>query len=185
MDVVRVFTYPELHTATKAFSKKIASGGFGTVFEGILSDGSKVPVKRLETFSSQGYKQFKAEVGAIRSIHHKNLVRLKGFCSQESHHFLVYEYVPNGLLDKWIYKPLEELNWDTRFRIVEEIAQGIRYLHEECSTRVLHLDIKPQNILLDENFGVKIADFGLSRMVEQGDLSDVMTMIRGTPGHMR
>ncbi|EFJ35944.1 hypothetical protein SELMODRAFT_438189 [Selaginella moellendorffii] len=92
MDVVRVFTYPELHTATKAFSKKIGSGGFGTV-----------AVKRLESFSSQGYKQFKAE---------------------ESHHFLVYEYVANGLLDKWIYKPLEELNWDTRFRIVEEIAQG-------------------------------------------------------------
>ncbi|XP_024518398.1 G-type lectin S-receptor-like serine/threonine-protein kinase At5g24080 [Selaginella moellendorffii] len=152
MDVVHVFNYPELLTATKAFSEKIASGGVGTVFEGILS----VAVKRLESFSSQGYKQFKAE---------------------ESHYFLIYEYVANGSLDKWIYKPREELNWDTRFKIVEEIARGMCYLHEECSTRVLHLDIKPQNLLLDENFGVKIAEFGLSRMVEQGDLSDVMTMI--------
>ncbi|EFJ36265.1 hypothetical protein SELMODRAFT_438129 [Selaginella moellendorffii] len=150
--LMRVFNYPELLTATKAFSEKIASGGVGTVFEGILS----VAVKRLESFSSQGYKQFKAE---------------------ESHYFLIYEYVANGSLDKWIYKPREELNWDTRFKIVEEIARGMCYLHEECSTRVLHLDIKPQNLLLDENFGVKIAEFGLSRMVEQGDLSDVMTMI--------
>ncbi|EFJ35941.1 hypothetical protein SELMODRAFT_438187 [Selaginella moellendorffii] len=136
--LVRVFNYPELLTATKAFSAKIASGGVGTVFEGILS----VAVKRLESFSSQGYKQFKAE---------------------ESHYFLVYEYVANG------YKPRE----DTRFKIVEEIARGMCYLHEECSTRVLHLDIKPQNLLLDENFGVKIAEFGLSRMMRVRDKLDI------------
>ncbi|EFJ09487.1 hypothetical protein SELMODRAFT_2406, partial [Selaginella moellendorffii] len=184
--VPRVFTYPELHEATKGFSKKIGSGGFGSVYEGVLPDGSRVAVKRLEN-SNQGRKQFKVEVKVIGSIHHKNLVRLKGFCSQRPCYFLVYEYVANGSLDRWIFKAkatAAALDWDTRFRVVEDIARGLAYLHEECSTKVLHLDIKPQNILLDENFGVKIADFGLSRMVEQGEMSTVMTMIRGTPGYM-
>ncbi|XP_024545613.1 G-type lectin S-receptor-like serine/threonine-protein kinase At2g19130 [Selaginella moellendorffii] len=181
-DGLRDFTYSELYTATKGFSNKIGSGGFGVVYEGVLQDGFKVAVKRIEN-SNQGHKQFKAEVRVIGSINHKNLVQLKGFCSHSACYFLVYEYVANGSLDKWIYSQ-EKLGWDTRFAIIVDIAKGISYLHDECTTRVLHLDIKPQNILLDENFGVKIADFGLSRMVEKGEMSNVMTMVRGTPGYM-
>ncbi|EFJ28918.1 hypothetical protein SELMODRAFT_17171, partial [Selaginella moellendorffii] len=182
----RPFNLNELEMATRNFSKRIGSGGFGTVFEGSLSDGSRIAVKRLDD-SNQGEKQFKAEVRAICNIHHRNLVSLRGYCSQKPHHFLVYDYVHNGSLDRWLFdsSKAKSLDWNRRFLIVQDIARGLAYLHEECSSTVLHLDIKPQNVLLDESFTAKISDFGLSRMLGgDGRTDNAVTAIKGTPGYM-
>ncbi|XP_057828701.1 G-type lectin S-receptor-like serine/threonine-protein kinase SD2-5 [Cryptomeria japonica] len=179
------FSFRELEKATNNFSRKLGSGGFGTVYEGALSDGTKIAVKRLDR-AGQGTKQFKAEVETVGSIHHLNLVRLKGFCAEESHRMLVYEHLPNGSLDKWIFPNDTDrfvLDWKTRSKIVLHIARGLAYLHEECEQRIIHFDIKPQNILLDENFNAKVSDFGLAKLTNR-EQSEVITMLRGTPGYM-
>ncbi|XP_048138035.1 G-type lectin S-receptor-like serine/threonine-protein kinase SD2-5 [Rhodamnia argentea] len=182
--MVMRFTYDSLKVITEDFSKKLGEGGFGSVFEGILKDGSKVAVKRLDGLGHIK-KSFLAEVETIGSIHHVNLVTLVGFCTESSHRLLVYEYMPNGSLDKWIFCISSEyaLNWQQRRKIIYDIAKGLNYLHEECRRKILHLDIKPQNILLDENFNAKVADFGLSKLIDR-DKSQVMTTMRGTPGYL-
>jgi serine/threonine protein kinase len=177
------FSYEKLRECTEDFSKKLGEGGFGSVFEGKL-DEERVAVKRLES-ARQGKKEFLAEVETIGSIEHINLVRLVGFCAEKSHRLLVYEYVPRGSLDRWIYYRHNNapLDWGTRCRIILDIAKGLCYLHEECRRKIAHLDIKPQNILLNENFNAKLADFGLSKLIDR-DQSKVMTVMRGTPGYL-
>uniref|UniRef100_A0A5B7BJ19 non-specific serine/threonine protein kinase n=1 Tax=Davidia involucrata TaxID=16924 RepID=A0A5B7BJ19_DAVIN len=178
------FSYEDLHVATEDFKEKLGAGGFGSVFKGTLRDGTKVAVKRLDKLS-RGMKEFLAEVESIGSIHHFNLVRLIGFCAEKSCRLLVYEYMSNGSLEKWIYhrgqKPC--LGWQTRKKIILDIAKGLAYLHEECRQRIIHRDIKPQNILLDEDFNAKVSDFGLSKLVDR-DQSHVLTTMRGTPGYI-
>eukprot|EP00268_Persea_americana_P013294 TRINITY_DN15790_c0_g1_i4.p1 TRINITY_DN15790_c0_g1~~TRINITY_DN15790_c0_g1_i4.p1 ORF type:complete len:809 (-),score=132.41 TRINITY_DN15790_c0_g1_i4:133-2559(-) len=178
------FSYEELRVATKNFHKKLGQGGFGSVFMGTLGDGLRVAVKRLDSMG-QGKKEFLAEVRTIGSIHHLNMVRLIGFCAEKSFRLLVYEYMCNGSLDKWIFHENERpaFNWKTRWNIIIDIAKGLSYLHEECRQRIAHLDIKPQNILLDENFNAKISDFGLSKLIDR-DQSQVMTQMRGTRGYL-
>jgi predicted Ser/Thr protein kinase len=177
------FTFEQLKVATEEFSKMLGKGGFGSVFEGQVGE-QKIAVKRLDR-AGQGKKEFLAEIETIGSIHHINLVRLVGFCAEKSHRLLIYEYMSNGSLDKWIYHrdDIEPLNWHTRRCIITDIAKGLAYLHEECTQRIAHLDIKPQNILLDDNFSAKLSDFGLSKMIER-DRSQVMTRMRGTPGYL-
>ncbi|CAL5033114.1 unnamed protein product [Urochloa decumbens] len=177
------FSYEKLRECTEDFSKMLGEGGFGSVFEGKL-DGETVAVKRLES-TMQGKKEFLAEVETIGSIEHINLVRLIGFCAEKSHRLLVYEYMPRGSLDRWIYYRHNNapLDWGTRCRIILDIAKGLCYLHEECRRKIAHLDIKPQNILSDENFNAKLADFGLSKLIDR-DQSRVMTVMRGTPGYL-
>ncbi|KAF8006269.1 hypothetical protein BT93_K0533 [Corymbia citriodora subsp. variegata] len=178
------FTYNDLKTITDEFGKKLGEGGFGSVFEGTLSDGTKVAVKHLNGFG-QVKKSFLAEVETIGRIHHVNLVRLVGFCAEKSHKLLVYEYMSNGSLDKWIFHKSNEcvLDWRQRKKIILDIAKGLNYLHEDCRQKIVHLDIKPQNILLDGNFNAKVADFGLSKLIDK-DQSHVVTTMRGTPGYL-
>ncbi|MFS8000974.1 putative protein kinase RLK-Pelle-SD-2b family [Helianthus anomalus] len=179
------FTYEELKTATENFSNKLGQGGFGSAFEGTLEDDSKIAVKFLDGLG-QINKSFLAEVESIGSIHHVNLVRLRGFCAWKSQRFLVYDFMSNdGSLDRWIYHGNQEhiLECQCRKKIVLDIAKGLTYLHEGCVQKIIHLDIKPQNILLDKDFNAKVSDFGLSKLIDR-DQSHVMTTMRGTPGYM-
>ncbi|KAL4575536.1 hypothetical protein LXL04_022383 [Taraxacum kok-saghyz] len=178
------FSYVELKTATNNFNKKLGEGGFGSVFEGTLVDGSKNAVKRLHGLL-QVKKSFLAEVESIGSIHHVNLVHLRGLCAWRSQRLLVYEFMSNRSLDQWIYHGDRNhvLKWECRKKIILDIAKGLAYLHEECRQKIIHLDIKPQNILLDENFNAKVSDFGLSKLIDK-DQSQVITTMRGTPGYM-
>ncbi|CAO2209214.1 unnamed protein product [Urochloa humidicola] len=179
------FTFQQLQEATTQFRDKLGEGGFGSVFEGQYGE-ERIAVKRLDG-AGQGKREFLAEVQTIGNIHHINLVRLIGFCAEKSHRLLVYEYMPKGSLDKWIYYRHENstppLDWQTRRKIVTDIAKGLSYLHEECMKRIAHLDIKPQNILLDENFNAKLSDFGLCKLIDR-DKSQVITRMRGTPGYL-
>ncbi|XP_024517382.1 G-type lectin S-receptor-like serine/threonine-protein kinase SD2-5 isoform X2 [Selaginella moellendorffii] len=180
------FSLSALGRITGNFSKLLGTGGFGGVYEGTLPDGRTVAVKKLEG-TGQGKKEFYAEVAVLGSLHHWNLVKLLGFCSEGSNRLLVYEHMTNGSLDKWIYQDSEKnlmvLGWKQRIEIVLGMARGLAYLHEECMQRIIHLDIKPQNILLDKSFVAKVADFGLSRLMSR-DQSYVMTTMRGTPGYL-
>nr|XP_048323694.1 G-type lectin S-receptor-like serine/threonine-protein kinase SD2-5 [Ziziphus jujuba var. spinosa] len=178
------FSYRELSTATAKFSKKLGGGGFGTVFEGVLKDGTAVAVKRLDR-SGQGTKEFLAEVETMGKLHHIKLVRLIGFCASRRHRMLVYEYMSNGSLDRWIFCENQDttLCWEMKKRIVADIAKGFMYLHEECTQKIAHLDVKPQNILLDDNFNAKLSDFGMSKLINR-DESQVTTGIRGTLGYL-
>lgn len=179
------FTFQQLEVATQQFTEKIGEGGFGSVFKGKFGE-EKIAVKRLDQ-AGQGKSEFLAEVQTIGSIHHINLVRLIGFCAEKSHRLLVYEYMPNGSLDRWIYRRHDNnttpLDWGTRCKIITHIAKGLSYLHEECTKRIAHLDVKPQNILLDDNFNAKLSDFGLCKLIDR-DMSQVVTRMRGTPGYL-
>uniref|UniRef100_A0ACD5YLK4 Uncharacterized protein n=1 Tax=Avena sativa TaxID=4498 RepID=A0ACD5YLK4_AVESA len=177
------FSFHELKVATSNFSVKLGSGGFGSVFKGKIGSET-IAVKRLEGVA-QGTEEFLAEVMTIGRMHHHNLVRLIGFCAQKSHRLLVYEYLCNGSLDKWIFhaSPVFTLSWKTRRNIIMAIARGLSYLHEECNEKIAHLDIKPQNILIDDRFNAKLSDFGLSKMINR-DQSKVMTRMRGTRGYL-
>jgi hypothetical protein len=176
-------TFEKLKVATKEFSDKLGEGGFGSVFKGQLGDET-VAVKQLDR-AGQGKKEFSAEVQIIGCIQHINLVKLIGFCAEKTHRLLVYEYMSRGSLEKWIYYKQNNapLDWCTRRRIVTDIAKGLSYLHEDCRHRIAHLDIKPQNILLDDSFNAKVSDFGLSKLIDR-DESQVVTRMRGTPGYM-
>lgn len=179
---LKVFSYKELHAATRGFSVKLGHGGFGAVFQGVLSDSSAVAVKRLER-PGGGEKEFRAEVCTIGNIQHVNLVRLRGFCSENSHRLLVYDFMPNGPLSMYLRHGSQNLSWDVRFRVAVGTARGIAYLHEECRNCIIHCDIKPENILLDEDFLAKVSDFGLAKLIGR-DFSRVLATMRGTWGYV-
>ncbi|KAL3509079.1 hypothetical protein ACH5RR_028480 [Cinchona calisaya] len=178
------YSYENLKAATEDFSQKLGEGGFGSVYEGALNDGIKIAVKCLDGLG-QVKDSFLVEVKTIGSIHHVNLVKLIGFCFEKSHRLLVYEYMANGSLDRWIFggKQDHSLPWLTRKKIILDIAKGLAYLHEDCSQKIIHLDIKPQNILLDQHFNAKVSDFGLSKLIDK-DQSRFVTTMRGTPGYL-
>ncbi|XP_018480232.1 G-type lectin S-receptor-like serine/threonine-protein kinase SD2-5 [Raphanus sativus] len=179
------FAYKDLQLATDNFSVKLGQGGFGSVYEGTLPDGSRLAVKKLEGIG-QGKKEFRAEVSIIGSIHHLHLVRLRGFCVEGTHRLLAYEFLAKGSLERWIFRKKDGdvlLDWDTRFNIALGTAKGLAYLHEDCDARIIHCDIKPENILLDDNFNAKVSDFGLAKLMTR-EQSHVFTTMRGTRGYL-
>jgi len=177
------FNYRELQNITKNFSEKLGRGSFGSVFKGSLPDSTPVAVKKLEGYR-QGEKQFRAEVSTIGAIQHVNLIRLCGFCSQGNHRMLVYDYMPKGSLDSQLFhKKSETLDWNTRYQIALGTARGLAYLHEKCRERIIHCDIKPENVLLDSSFLPKVADFGMAKLVGR-EFSRVLTSMRGTIGYL-
>lgn len=179
------FSYLELQTATNNFSVKLGQGGFGSVYQGVLPDGTQIAVKKLEGIG-QGKKEFRAEVSIIGSIHHVHLVRIRGFCAEGIHRLLAYEYMANGSLDRWIFRNNRDdllLDWDKRYNIALATAKGLAYLHEDCHAKIVHCDIKPENVLLDDNFTAKVSDFGLAKLMSR-EQSHVFTTLRGTRGYL-
>ncbi|PKA45678.1 G-type lectin S-receptor-like serine/threonine-protein kinase [Apostasia shenzhenica] len=170
------FTYAELQHITKDFSEKLGGGGFGSVFKGTLPDSIAIAVKKHEGVR-QGEKQFRAEVRTLCTIQHINLIRLRGFCSEGDKKLLVYEFMQNGSLDSILFGSRKILSWKTRYEIITGIARGLAYLHEKCMERIIHCDIKPENILLDENFYPKVADFGMAKLIGRDISREVLALL--------
>ncbi|MBA0797835.1 hypothetical protein Gohar_008494, partial [Gossypium harknessii] len=182
------FSYKELQQSTKAFSERLGEGGFGAVYKGTLGNRMVVAVKQLEGIE-QGEMQFRMEVATISSTHHLNLVSLVGFCSDGRHRLLVYEFLRNGSLDKFLFTSNDQsgklLTWENRFNIALGTGRGITYLHEECRDCIIHCDIKPENILLDEGYTAKVSDFGLAKLMKPKDHRHLsLASIRGTRGYL-
>lgn len=205
----RAFRYEALVAATRNFAakQKLGQGGFGPVYRGRLDDGREVAVKRLGAGSRQGAREFKNEATLLSRVQHRNVVNLLGYCAHGADEkLLVYEYVPNESLDKILFsappppankshsssssegdRPLRaQLTWPRRLEVVVGVARGLLYLHEDAHTPIIHRDIKASNILLDDRWVAKIADFGMARLFpEAGDgRSHVQTRVAGTNGYM-
>ncbi|XP_065865863.1 cysteine-rich receptor-like protein kinase 44 [Euphorbia lathyris] len=182
------FDIKTLQIATNNFSihNKLGEGGFGAVFKGILPDGRTIAVKRWSKDSSQGKVEFENEVLLLAKLQHRNLVRLFGYCFQEKERLLVYEFIQNTSLDCYIFDSHKRLilDWNKRYKIIEGIAKGILYLHQDSRIQVIHRDLKPSNVLLDDQMNPKISDFGTARLFEV-DQSQIAThRIVGTYGYM-
>lgn len=181
------FKYSTIEKATGSFddANKLGQGGFGTVYKGVLQDGREIAVKRLFFNNKHRAADFYNEVNIISSVEHKNLVRLLGCSCLGPESLLVYEYLPNRSLDRFIFDQTrgQGLNWKTRFEIIIGTTEGLVYLHENTKTRIIHRDIKASNILLDSRLRAKIADFGLARSFQE-DESHISTAIAGTLGYM-
>ncbi|KAG5093684.1 hypothetical protein JHK84_049272 [Glycine max] len=177
------FKYKDLKAATKNFSadNKLGEGGFGAVYKGTLKNGKVVAVKKLVLGKSNKMKDdFESEVKLISNVHHRNLVRLLGCCSIGQERILVYEYMANSSLDKFLFGDKKgSLNWKQRYDIILGTARGLAYLHEEFHVSIIHRDIKTGNILLDDDLQPKIADFGLARLLPK-DRSHLSTKFAGT-----
>ncbi|KAK4545013.1 hypothetical protein RGQ29_032960 [Quercus rubra] len=177
------FTYKNLYKATKGFSDKelLGVGGFGKVFRGLLpSSNIQIAVKKISHDSKQGMKEFVAEIISIGRLRHRNLVQLLGYCRRRGELLLVYDYMPNGSLDKFLYsneKP--NLNWFQRYRILRGVASGLLYLHEEWEQVVLHRDVKASNVLLDADLNGRLGDFGLAKLYDH-DTNPQTTHLVGT-----
>ncbi|XP_054807262.1 G-type lectin S-receptor-like serine/threonine-protein kinase LECRK3 isoform X2 [Prosopis cineraria] len=182
---LRVFSYNELRKATNGFRQELGKGSFGSVYKGTLHKGRKmIAVKRLEKLIEEGEREFQAEMQAIGKTHHRNLVRLMGYCAEGSKRLLVYEFMSNGSLGNFIFGDSSlHPNWDQKKRIALDIARGLLYLHEECEAPIIHCDIKPQNILMDEFLVAKISDFGLAKLLVP-DQTRTFTQVRGTRGYV-
>ncbi|KAG9130921.1 hypothetical protein Leryth_006689 [Lithospermum erythrorhizon] len=178
------FTAQQLFSFTNNYAKRLGSGGFGVVYKGQLSNGLKIAVKVLNRSSDRkAEEQFMAEVGTIGKTYHINLVKLYGFCFDNWMSALVYEYMENGSLDKYLFGNGEKLEFDQLHDIAIGTARGIAYLHEECEQRIIHYDIKPGNVLLDSKFAPKVADFGLAKLINRDDTHVTISGYRGTPGY--
>ncbi|XP_071911995.1 rust resistance kinase Lr10-like [Coffea arabica] len=180
------YSYKEIKIMTKNFEEKLGEGGYGLVYKGKLRSGGAVAVKMLSKSKANG-QEFINEVATIGRIHHVNVVRLVGFCVTASKHALVYDYMPNGSLDKLIFSNCQNgspLSWKQVCEIAKGVARGIEYLHQGCDMQILHFDIKPHNVLLDENFVPKVSDFGLAKLYPMQKSIATLTAARGTLGYM-
>jgi serine/threonine protein kinase len=162
----------------------LGTGASGIVYKGQLEDelGTCIAVKKIDKLEQESEKEFSVEVQAIGQTHHKNLVKLLGFCSEGKERLLVYEFMSNGSLNRFVFGDVN-LQWNLRVQLARGVARGLLYLHEECSTQIIHCDIKPQNILLDDKFTAKISDFGLAKLLGTNQ-TQTNTGIRGTRGYV-
>ncbi|KAL6320796.1 hypothetical protein AAG906_008796 [Vitis piasezkii] len=180
------YSYADVKRITSQFKDKLGQGGYGTVYKGKLSDEVFVAVKILNNSQGNG-EEFINEVATMGTIHHVNIVRLVGFCADRFKRALIYEYLPNESLEKFIFSRAVKnylLSWKKLQEIAIGIAKGIEYLHQGCDQRILHFDIKPHNILLDHNFNPKISDFGLAKLCSKEQSAVSMKVIRGTMGYI-
>ncbi|CAL4896318.1 unnamed protein product [Urochloa decumbens] len=177
-----------LRAATDNFaeSNKLGEGGFGAVYKGILPDGLEIAVKRLSLSSGQGVEELKTELELVARLQHKNLARLVGVCLEEYEKLLVYEYMPNRSLDTIIFdsQKSKDLDWGKRVKIVNGVARGLQYLHEDSQLKIVHRDLKPSNVLLDLDYNPKISDFGLAKLFDRDQSQGVTSRIAGTYGYM-
>ncbi|KAF8021128.1 hypothetical protein BT93_G1531 [Corymbia citriodora subsp. variegata] len=180
---LRCFTYQELFKATDGFKEELGRGAFGIVYKGFTPSDVAVAVKKLNSVIQDKEKEFRTEVNVIGQTHHKNLVRLLGFCDEGQERLLVYEFLSNGTLSSLLFTRESRPSWNQRCQISSAIAGGLLYLHEECTTQIIHCDIKPQNILLDDYYIPRISDFGLAKLMKM-DQSHTYTNIRGTRGYV-
>ncbi|XP_039003666.1 probable LRR receptor-like serine/threonine-protein kinase At1g07650 isoform X2 [Hibiscus syriacus] len=184
-----IFSLRQIKAATKNFDagNKIGEGGFGSVYRGLLSDGTIIAVKQLSSKSKQGNREFVTEIGMISALQHPNLVKLYGCCVEGNQLLLVYEYMENNCLSRALFgkdATLKlKLDWPARQKICLDIARGLAYLHEESRIKIVHRDIKTSNVLLDKNLNAKISDFGLAKLNED-DVTHISTRIAGTIGYM-
>ncbi|KAJ1258175.1 hypothetical protein BS78_10G054700 [Paspalum vaginatum] len=177
------FSYDELQKATKCFQEELGSGASGVVYKGVLDDGRKVAVKKLNDVM-QGEQEFRSELSVIGRIYHMNLVRIWGVCAEQTQKLLVSEFVENGSLDKFLidYQDINYvLQWSQRYNIALGVAKGLAYLHHEW---IIHCDVKPENILLDEEYEPKIADFGLAKVLNRGAGAQMLSRVHGTRGYI-
>ncbi|KAG6436242.1 hypothetical protein SASPL_101127 [Salvia splendens] len=180
------FSYNDLAAATGGFAQAnlLGQGGFGYVHKGLLPNGKEVAVKSLKLNSGQGEREFQAEVDIISRVHHRHLVSLVGYCISGSQRMLVYEFVPNSTLEDHLHGPgRPTIEFSTRLKIALGSARGFAYLHEDCHPKIIHRDIKAANILLDNNFEAKVADFGLAKLSSENN-THISTRIMGTFGYL-
>ncbi|TYI03732.1 hypothetical protein ES332_A11G361400v1 [Gossypium tomentosum] len=181
------FSYKDLFKATKGFKKRevLGRGGFGRVYKGVLpSSNIQIAVKRISHDSRQGMREFVAEIATIGRLRHPNLVRLLGYCRRKQELLLVYDYMPNGSLDKFLYhQPNSSLNWTQRFKIIKDVASALFCLHQQWVQVIIHRDIKPANVLIDSDMNARLGDFGLAKQCDLGN--DPQTYhVAGTLGYM-
>ncbi|KAA8531022.1 hypothetical protein F0562_005730 [Nyssa sinensis] len=180
---LRSFSYSELEKVTDGFKEELGRNSFGAVYKGAISEGGKlVAVKRLERVVEEGESGFRAEITTIGQTHHRNLVRLLGFCIEGTRKLLVYEFINKGSLADLLFKVERRPSWRERVRIALEVARGILYLHEECEARIIHCNIKPQHILMDDSWTPKISDFGLAKLLMPNQ-NGTLTSLRRTGGY--
>ncbi|XP_028754266.1 rust resistance kinase Lr10-like [Neltuma alba] len=179
------YSYSDIRRMTKNFKHKLGEGGYGSVYKGKLRSKRDAAVKLLGKSTTDGH-DFINEVSTIGTIRHVNVVQLIGFCAERRKQALVYEFMPNGSLDKYILSEHEKssINYEKINEISLGVARGIEYLHQGCDKQILHFDIKPHNILLDENFSPKISDFGLAKLYPTDKSIVSLTAARGTMGYM-
>ncbi|XP_042031788.1 LEAF RUST 10 DISEASE-RESISTANCE LOCUS RECEPTOR-LIKE PROTEIN KINASE-like 2.5 [Salvia splendens] len=182
------YKYSSIKKMTNSFTENLGRGGFGSVYKGQFPDGRLVAVKVLNDSNGNG-EDFMNEVASISRTSHVNIVTLLGFCFEGSKRALIYDFMPNGSLEKFIGNNASSsqestLGWDKLFEITLGIARGLEYLHQGCNTRILHLDIKPQNILLDKDMNPRISDFGLAKMCPNRSSIVSMLVARGTIGYI-
>ncbi|XP_038718250.1 proline-rich receptor-like protein kinase PERK15 [Tripterygium wilfordii] len=183
---MKAFTYEELAEAANGFSVSnlLGQGGFGDVYKGILEGTMEVAIKKLKPGSRQGEHEFQQEVKIISRVHHRHLVSLVGYCIADAHRMLVYEFVSNKTLEFHLHgKERAAMDWATRVKIAVGAAKGLAYLHEGCHPTIIHRDVKGTNILLDDNFEAKVADFGLAKTFLDIE-THVSTAVKGTFGYI-